>query len=158
MLKQLSGVDRYRRLDEGAGLGAVARGSYGNVYIAIDRDSSGTVAVKRQEMPSNAAAKELAYYKALSQYPHPNVMALLDHFTLNSKKQSLLYMVFDVMDGDLWHVWKGHRRLLPLADSKRYLQQLVNGVAHLHGHGIVHADLSMANLLLGRRGDRLRAK
>ena len=86
---QLSGEDRYCRLDEGAGLGAVARGAFAKVYMAVDRSRESTVVVKRQEMPSDVAVRELAYYKALSSFPHPNVMPLLDYFTksldLNSR-------------------------------------------------------------------------
>ena len=44
-------------------MGAVARGSFGNIYIAVDRSRGSTVVVKRQEMPSDVAARELAYHK-----------------------------------------------------------------------------------------------
>ena len=146
----VAGEQRYTRVDEGAGLGALARGSYGNIYIAVDRRTGSTVIVKRQQAPCDAAAKELAYYRALSQYSHPNVMHLLDHFTVRSRREAFLYMVFDLMDGDLWHLWIHHRRLLPLRSASRFLRHLVQGVAHLHGLGIVHGDLSMANMLIGR--------
>ena len=138
------------RLDEGDGWGALARGSYGNIYIAMDKRTGSTVIVKRQKVPGHAAARELAFYKALSQYSHPNVMPLLDHFIVRSAAEAFLYMVFDVMDGDLWHLWKHHRRLLPMKSASRLIRQLVQGVAHLHGLDIVHGDLSMANMLIGR--------
>ena len=32
----VAGEKRYMRLDEAGGLGALARGSYGNIYIALD--------------------------------------------------------------------------------------------------------------------------
>ena len=118
------------RLDEGDGLGALARGSYGNIYIAMDKRTGSTVIVKRQKVPGNAAAGELAFYSALSQYSHPNVMPLLDHFIVHSATEAFLYMVFDVMDGDLWHPWKHHRRLLPMKSASRLLRQFVHGVAH----------------------------
>ena len=138
------------RLDEAGGLGALARGSYGNIYIALDKRTGSIVIVKRQKVPGDAAARELAFFKALSQYLHPNVMPLLDHFIVHSATEAFLYMVFDVMDGDLWHLWKHHRRLLPMKSASRLLRQLVQGVAHLHGLDIVHGDLRMANMLIGR--------
>ena len=64
----LVGNKRFTRLDEGTGLGSVARGAFGKVYIGIDKVRGTTVAVKRQETPSTSAAAELAFYKALSQY------------------------------------------------------------------------------------------
>ena len=147
---EIAGEKRYLRLDEVGGLGALARGSYGNIYIALDKRAGSTVIVKRQKVPGHAAARELAFYKALSQYSHPNVMPLLDHFSVRSATEAYLYMVFDVMDGDLWHRWKHHRRLLPMKSASRLLRQLVQGVAHLHGLDIVHGDLSMANMLIGK--------
>ena len=87
-------------------MGAVARGTFGNIYIAVDRSRGSTVVVKRQEMPSDVAARELAYYKALSSFPHPNAMPLLDCFTKSAERTTMLYMVFEVMGGDLWNQWK----------------------------------------------------
>lgn len=75
MLK-LSGAARYRRMDEGTGWGALASGSFGKVYIAVDNHTDATVAVKRQDLPSDAAARELAFYMALRHNTHPNIMSL----------------------------------------------------------------------------------
>ena len=58
------------------------------------------------------------------------------------------FMVFDLMDADLFRVWRDRRRLLPIKLAEQFLRHLVEGVAHLHGLNIVHADLSMGNLLL----------
>jgi serine/threonine protein kinase len=158
------GVDRYRLLDEGTGLGAVAKGSFGRVYVAIDTRTGVTVAVKRQQVPSRVAARELAFYQVLSHCPHPNVMRLLDQFSGRVGKSFCVYMGFDLMDEDLWHLWKNRRRLLPLQQAHRFLKHAVDGVAHLHALDIVHTDLSMATMLIGRvqgnglvpRGDVLR--
>ena len=150
---QLSGEARYRRMDEGTGWGALASGSFGKVYIAVDRNTGATVAVKRQEVPSTAATRELAFYMALKHNPHPNIMSLLDNFTATFKKQTFLYMVSEVMDSSLFHVWKNHRRLLPLRLTSKYLRHLVQGAAHMHAMSIVHADLGMANMFVGRRAD-----
>jgi serine/threonine protein kinase len=158
------GVDRYRILDEGTGLGAMAKGSFGRVYVAIDTHTGITVAVKRQQIPSRAAARELAFYQVLEQCPHPNVMRLLNQFSGPAGRSSCVYMVFHLMAQDLWNLWKGRRRLLPWQQAQRFLKQAVDGVAHLHALDIVHTDLSMANMLIGRvqgngfdpRGDVLR--
>ena len=55
------GVHRYRLLDEGNGLGAVAQGSFGRVYVAMD-----TRTVKRQQVPCRVAVTALAFYEVLS--------------------------------------------------------------------------------------------
>jgi serine/threonine protein kinase len=56
---------RYRRLDEGELLGALAAGTYGRVYAAWDTHTGTTVAVERQELPHRVAARELCLLKAL---------------------------------------------------------------------------------------------
>ena len=144
-------MDRYRRLDEDTLQGAVGQGSFGKVFAAVDLRTQTTVAIKRQQVPSDAASRELCWYRALSQATHPNVMHLLDHFILTrpDRGRRYLYMVFDFMDNTLWRVWGGYRRVLPHAQVVRYINDLVSGVAHLHAHGIVHADLSMSNMLIG---------
>ena len=50
---------RYPRLDEGNGLGAGSRGSFGSVYAAVGTATGQTVAVKRQRLPPDAASREL---------------------------------------------------------------------------------------------------
>ena len=142
----LCGEGRYRRYDEGCGLGAVGSGSYGRVYIGHDLVLGTVCALKRQEKRTPATSRELAFYKSMSQFPHPNVMALLDHFTT----PSYLYMVFELMDIDLWSMWQKSRKLLPPHKALRFLRHLVEGVAHLHMLSIVHTDLSMANMLIGQ--------
>ena len=153
-LSQASALSkRYRRMDEGKGLGAISKGSFGRVYVAVDSLTQQTVAVKRQVLPSDAASKELAFYLALSQAPHPNVMRLLDHFIADEPRGGqCLYLVFDFMDATLWDMWKTRRRLLPLAMVQNVLGQFAAGLGHLHHCGMVHTDLSMANLLVARSG------
>ena len=144
---------RYRRLDEGEGLGAVSRGSFGSVYAAVDTATGQTVAVKRQKLPRDAASRELSWYKALSHSPHANVMGMLDHFVVcDAMGKWFLYMVFDFMDTTVWHMWIQRRKVLPLGMLQGLLGHIARGLGHLHLRGVVHTDLSMANLLVGRSG------
>ena len=139
------GSSRYRCLDEGEGLGSIGAGRFGNVYIAHDRDRNKLVAIKRQSLPSASAARELAFYKSLAPLPHPNVTQLLDEYCT----PGYLYMVFDLMDRDLWSVWTARRRLVPAPDARDYLRQLLLGLSHMHGVQVIHTDLSMANVMVG---------
>ena len=149
----MPGAVRYQRLDEGRGLGALCSGSFGRIYVALDQVTNETVAVKRQPTPSDAAARELAFYKAISQCRHPHVMSLLDHFVVQGRafEDAHLYMVFELMDTSLWHLWLNRRRMILLTLAQRFLRQVADGVMHLHSLNIVHTDLSMANMLIVRR-------
>ena len=140
---------RYVRLDEGSGYGAIASGSFGRVYAAVDSKTQATVAVKRQALPSTSAQRELCFYKAAGQGKHDNVMQLLDHFTATVGSHTFLYMVFEFMDTTLWRFWQHRRRLVSPVQTHGFIAQVVSGVAHLHSLDIVHSDLSMANILVG---------
>ena len=112
-------TERYRLLDEGSLLGAIGKGSFGKVYVAVDLRTSTSVAVKRQQLPSTNASRELCFYKALSQERHDHVMLLLDHFIVATADRSFLYMVFEFMDTTLWNTWTLRRRVLPPRDDSQ---------------------------------------
>ena len=132
-------AQRYSRLDEGHGLGAVGKGSFGRVYAAVGAQSKMAVAVKRQQFPSDAAQRELSFYKALSHAKHRNVLELLDHFV----EKKYLYMVFPFCDISLYKLWEGRRGVIAPAQAHGLLSQACAGVAHLHAFGVMHTDLSM---------------
>ena len=150
---------RYRRLDEGELMGALAQGTYGQVYVAVDNETGTTVAVKRQVVPDGVAVTELRVLMAMRGHEHPNVLRLLDHFTVTKgrlpAKETMLYLVFELMDSTLWRLWVRRRRLFPINDSVELVRQMLAGVAHLHAAGVVHTDISMGNLLVDP-GNRLK--
>jgi len=65
---------RYKRIDEEKSTGILGKGTYGKIYIAEDTLTGDVVAVKRQEYPSDEAAKELAFAKALASNPSVPVL------------------------------------------------------------------------------------
>jgi serine/threonine protein kinase len=145
------GETRYKRCDEGRG-GRIGSGSFGAVYIAVDQLTDDAVAVKRQTIPSEQATRELALYQMLRAWPHHNVQAMRDSFTTSSHPPHL-YMVFDFASSTLWDAWQtvlGRRGLLEHKLCSKYMLDIVRGVGHLHDLSMVHADLSMSNLLLGQ--------
>ena len=141
-------ASRFRRLDEGQLLGAVGKGGFGRVYAAVDSVTNNTVVVKRQMLPSDDAARELAWYKALRQVPHANIMRLLHDFSLAGSGGVAVYMVFDFMDTCVWAFWKQRRRLVCTRTCLSFLSDLLHGLVHLQDLDIIHGDLSMGNMLL----------
>ena len=79
-------------------------------------------------------------------------MCLHDHFIAEIKEGACLYMVFEFMDTTLWSMWKQRHRIMPLDKVQSCLRQTAAGLGHLHSCGIVHTDLSMANVLVARGG------
>ena len=154
----LSPVQRYIRLNEGSG-GAVAAGSFGRVYVAVDAVTNKTVAVKRQNVPNDQAVAEFLAYCTLAHFRHPNVMQLLNHFTSGTAEgHHVLYMVFELADTSLMQVFKSplHQRgRMPSASVANYICGAVQGCGHLHGLSIAHGDLSLGNVLVGRDGNAM---
>ena len=61
--------ERYRRVDESALDGFLAKGTFGKVYIAEDTKTGRVVAIKKKRYPSAEAARELAFAKVLANTP-----------------------------------------------------------------------------------------
>ena len=145
------GEKRYKRCDEGSG-GRIGSGSFGAVYLGVDQLTDDIVAVKRQTIPSDQARRELALYQLLRAWPHQNVQAMRDTFVTSAQGRSSLYFVFDVASSTIWDAWQSHlgkRGLLEHELCSKYMLDIVRGVGHLHNLSMVHADLSMKNLLIG---------
>ena len=144
----LSGHRRYQQLSTGHG----RRGSYGTVAIAIILVTQGTVAIKRQRLPSDTAQNEFAAYCALRRWPRPNVQRMVDHYVAGDGGHNVLHTVHDFFDSTLWRLYKSDVVQAGALPRKRWwslLQGLSSGVAHLHHIGIVHADLTLSNICLG---------
>jgi serine/threonine protein kinase len=139
-------TERYPRVDEGKG-GRVGEGSFGAVYMAIDRVTQELVAVKRQPPGNPACADEVAAYELLRAFPHPNLLRMIDRFL----EAGSMYLVLEFTATNLWKIWDSPtgRRGLESADRVHgYLRGVVLGVGHLHGLRVGHGDLSLSNILV----------
>ena len=72
------GAARYAQLD------SAGRGAYGTVYLAVDRLTNKAVAIKQQRVPSDAAAREMATYGLLREFPHEHVQSMSDSYVTTS--------------------------------------------------------------------------
>ena len=62
-------------------LGLLQEGGKGRVYVAIDQITNKRVVIKRQ-LHDQDAAQEMLAYSIFAAFPHQNVMAMLDYFTM----------------------------------------------------------------------------
>ena len=127
--------------------GALASGSYGAVYLAVDTTTQQLVAIKRQELPDKAAENELLEHTTWLRFPHPNLISMLDWYV----KNSALFLVLPLCDTSVHFLFKFQAplradRVVPIA------QQLTAGIRHMHRHLVLHGDLSMKNVLMDRDG------
>ncbi|KAF9969043.1 hypothetical protein BGZ73_008803 [Actinomortierella ambigua] len=75
----------------------------------------------------------------------PNIVRMYNFFL--EKKE--LYMVFELMEGNLYQMMKDRRgRLMEESTIRTLVFQVLRGVQHMHSKGIIHRDLKPENLLI----------
>ncbi|MCA1618873.1 MAG: serine/threonine protein kinase [Acidobacteria bacterium] len=147
---------RYNVLD------CLGRGSYSEVYVAEDTAAPAgaprTVVIKAlnthlQGAPDPELERTLVENfrneaVALDRVRHPNIISRLGHGTaIDLQDRTFHYLVVEYLPGgDLQALVL--RRPLPLDGALFYLEQVCNGLAHAHKHGVIHRDIKPQNLLL----------
>jgi len=123
----------------------VGQGTYGTVYKARNLRLNSKVALKRIELDrvQGVSASTLREVALLKQLRHPRIVNLQStFFSTNS-----IYLVFECCSGDLKQFMAKQRRL-SLSAASRIMQQIVDGVAFCHSHGVLHRDLKPQNILM----------
>lgn len=143
--KPLDAKSRYHVLE------SIGRGSFGEVFKAVDRLTGQEVALKRiflrqpeLGIPSNV----LREYKALQLLHDDRLVKLLDVFPSGSNIVTAMELCCTSLDTVL------QQHDCPLLPSiiKRLVSDLLKGLHAMHSHGIIHRDLKPSNLLLTAEG------
>jgi serine/threonine-protein kinase len=142
----------------------LGRGAMGEVWLAIEegpRNFSRQVAVKRllssEGMSDIARQSFVAEAQALAHLDHPNIVRLIE---LGESDDRGLYLVLDYVDGAaLDKIIRKSGQLSPAATAligREVARALdaVHSLADEYGRnlGVVHRDVSPANILLGKDG------
>ena len=152
--KEKPGYKMIRRYMMGDVLG---EGSQGKVREALDSETLRRVAIKiinlrqlrKVRNAEEGLRRELAIHRRLK---HPHVVELIEHFTVDEKQK--VYVVLERVSGGAVqgvanYVPKG---VLPQHMSRRFLVQLLDGLAYCHSQGVVHRDIKPSNLLVSVDG------
>ena len=127
-------------------------GKGGNARIFLATDLNGRqVALKvlhPELLVSVAADRFLREIRLSSQLEHPRIARLID----SGEKDWIVYYIMTYVDGPtlrehLGRVWK-----LPLGESLRLADNLLDALDHAHRHDIVHRDVKPENIVLGGEG------
>ncbi|WVZ88222.1 hypothetical protein U9M48_034766 [Paspalum notatum var. saurae] len=146
-------VDKYEKLEK------VGEGTYGKVYKAQDRATGQLVALKKTRLEMDeegippTALREISLLNLLSTSIYVVRLLAVEQAAKNGRP--VLYLVFEFLDTDLKKYLDVYRRgpsarPLPASLVKTFLYQLLKGVAHCHGHGVLHRDLKPQNLLVDK--------
>jgi len=137
----------------------VGKGSYGLVFKAVDTRTGEPVAVKRVHEEilngTNALTVRRIWQEILvnSYLCHPNIIYLREILRPRSANFSTLYMIFDFMEIDLSKVLKNKDDDFSEEHVKWIICQVLRALDYVHQSGIVHRDVTPANLLLSQDCD-----
>jgi len=136
----------------------VARGGFGAVYAAHDRNLGRTVAVKvlgdtAEGSGANRLAQFIAETRVLTNLSHPNIVAALDaglapHPTTGMDEA---FLVMEWCEGETLKDDLAKRRGeggRTVGEAWALLRPIAMGLAHAHWAGIAHRDLKPANVML----------
>ena len=141
-------------------------GGFGVTYLAFDHQLDGPVALK-EYFPAEAARRGPGWRVAPSTTGNQALFTWgLDRFIDEARSLHRLrhanvvrahryvqahgtaYIVMEYVEGEsLQQVLRVRGRLTPNA-WRRWLDPLLDGLAHVHGHGYLHRDLKPANIMI----------
>ena len=138
-------VDAYRILQE------LGRGGMGRVFKVEHTITRRLEAMKvleggRPDAPEQAARslREIQLQASLS---HPNIAAVHNAFWAGED----LVLVMELIDGCSLRSVLEHQRL-PLATALNYACQALSALSYAHANGVIHRDISPANMMIGPSG------
>lgn len=131
----------------------IGEGTFAKVKFAQNTETGESVAMKLLDRSTiikhkmvDQIKREISIMKLVR---HPNVVRL--HEVLASRTKIYIILEF-ITGGELFDKIVHHGRLSE-AESRRYFQQLIDGVEYCHIKGVYHRDLKPENLLLDSQGN-----
>ncbi|MGW0883223.1 protein kinase domain-containing protein [Streptomyces sp. NPDC002671] len=147
MLRQGDVLDGRYRLDS-----VLGRGGFGTAWRAHDVRIDRPVAVKVGLAETEERAQRLIREARIAgNLTHPNIAMIHDFGRLERDGRPFIYIVMELVRGeDLAHVIA--RGLPPFAETLLWARQICAALAAAHDVGIVHRDITPANLILTDTG------
>lgn len=130
--------------------GSVGRGAAGTVYDGWDPARGRRVAIKAMPLPDRAAARE-AFRRATEaarRLAHPNIVGLLDA----REAGGVGYVVMEFVEGANLQTLFDKQQRFTAERVARIMADVLAGLQHGHERGVVHRDLTPANVLLTIEG------
>uniref|UniRef100_H2ZSK2 Cyclin-dependent kinase-like 2 n=1 Tax=Latimeria chalumnae TaxID=7897 RepID=H2ZSK2_LATCH len=138
-------------MDKYENLGLVGEGSYGMVIKCRNKETGRVVAIKKfLESDDDKMVKKIAMreIKLLKQLRHQNLVNLLEV----CKKKKRWYLVFEFVDRTVLDDLEQFPNGLDYNKVRKYLFQILRGIAFCHTHNIIHRDIKPENILVSHSG------
>ncbi|KAJ2671240.1 ATP binding [Coemansia sp. RSA 1085] len=136
----------------------IASGSFGSVYFGmntktgaimavkeVDLPKPGTVSMTRNQKMADALRHELDLLKGLD---HKNVVKYLG----TDMDETKIYIFLEYVSGGSVSSALASYGMFPESLVRTYTAQIIEGLAYLHGQGIIHRDIKGGNVLIDQDG------
>ncbi|XP_051537108.1 cyclin-dependent kinase 9-like [Myxocyprinus asiaticus] len=140
-------------------LAKIGQGTFGEVFKAKHRQTGKKVALKKVLMENEKEGfpiTALREIKILQLLKHENVVNLIEicrtKATQFNRYKGSIYLVFDFCEHDLAGLLSNANVKFTLAEIKKVMQMLLNGLYYIHRNKILHRDMKAANVLITRDG------
>ncbi|MFN4278805.1 serine/threonine-protein kinase [Thermosynechococcus sp.] len=147
-------TSRYRLVD------LAGQGQYGQVYLAVNRESGELVAIKvlnERQLLTRGFLRELNFLLTL-QHPHVVGWQAIDYIPLRHSAQPSRSVVMDYCAGGTLRSLLDQEQALPLMTALQLTLDILAALAYAHHRGILHCDLKPENILLEMTPTGWRAK
>ncbi|XP_038128162.1 obscurin [Cyprinodon tularosa] len=122
----------------------IGRGTFGVVKRVIHRRTGEVFAAKFLPLRSSSRTRAFQERDLLSRLAHPRVACLLDFFC--TRRTLVLITEMCCSHGLLDHLFM--RGSISEREVQSYIQQILEGVSHIHSMNIMHLDLKPENILM----------
>lgn len=130
----------------------VGAGSFGQVFLAVNLDTGGLMAVKEIRFHDSQSIKIVPSIRdemsILEMLNHPNIV---QYYGVEVHRDKV-YIFMEFCEGGSLSGLLAHGRIEDEMVVQIYTLQMLEGLAFLHHRGVVHRDIKPENVLLDRMG------
>ena len=126
----------------------IGHGATARVYRARDTRLGHDVALKEILLQHGRPGRVHAEVRAAARLSHPNLVRLNDW----GQDDTAVYLSCELVDGQSLAEIFSSRRTPSAARMVAVVADVLDGLAHAHGRGVIHRDVKPANVLVGTDG------
>lgn len=130
----------------------IGSGGMAQVYRARCHRLNRLVAVKilRSDLARDADFRRRFHdeSQAVAMLSHPNIVSVYDV----SRSGEIEYIVMELIDGITLKQYMKQKGTLNWRESLHFITQIMKGLSHAHGRGIIHRDIKPHNIMVLRDG------